>query len=419
MKKIALVVAPPFWIRTPHIGLAYLKGMLKNHQVDIYDLNMEIFHLLKANPKMWLVLNRKFEAELYTYLKKDYPEFIQNIINKLKDYDFVGFSLFKRNRIFSFSLIEELKKKSRKVIIIGGPEVLQLSSGEITSSLIRVEGEGELPLLKIVEGCREKLFSFQEIENLDLLGWPDFEDYNLSYYKPILPLLSSRGCIRKCKFCSECFLYKKFRQHSPAYMSEYLTFLTRKHRIYHFTFQDSLINASLKWLESFCKNLIEKKLKIKWEAQIIIREDMDEDLFRLMKKCGCINLFIGLESASDRILSLMEKGFTQSQARNFFLKLKKADLHFEISLIVGYPQETEEDFTETLLFLKKNSRLIPKIAQISSFTLYKRSRLNKERPQLLKEEVIRKRLKKIMKLIEGEKIRYKKAFIDNLRYPDS
>ena len=136
-----------------------------------------------------------------------------------------------------------------------------------------------------------------------------------------------------------------------------------------------------------------------------------------MKRAGCINLFIGLESGSDKILANMHKGFTRQIARDFLLKLKQSGLCFEVSIIVGYPQEEEKDFKETLSFLKENKRIIPKIAQISTFELYKNSLLvenNDQEP--IDENTKRKRMRKIMQFVEKEKIRHTKVYIDNLRY---
>ncbi|MFH1421964.1 MAG: radical SAM protein, partial [Planctomycetota bacterium] len=254
------------------------------------------------------------------------------------------------------------------------------------------------------------------LDNLDSLPFLDFSSIDISCYKPILPLLASRGCIRKCVFCSEWNLYKKFRQHSVRYAIAQITYLLQRYNITYFSFHDSLINGNLEWLEKFCQEIINKNISIQWEAQIAIRSEMDTALFTLMKKAGCINLFIGLESASDKILAQMNKGFTINDAQRIFSELTKAGLMFEVSIIVGYPGESQQDFKHTLDFLKTHKRIIPKIAQVSGFTLYPQSVLYGQRLSLTEEPVITKRLKKIEKFLEKNKIKHKKAFIDNLRY---
>ncbi|RKY26860.1 MAG: hypothetical protein DRP61_05280 [Candidatus Omnitrophota bacterium] len=411
--KIALVIGPPFWLKTPHIGLEYIKNYIKDRaSVEILDLNLYFYRLWGLNQKEWLSLNKEFENNLFERTKERFKEEFLNLVKRLTTYDYLGFSLFRRNLNFSLKLAEEVKKSSKNTQIIwGGP---QIREEEFTTDDIIVEGEGELPLSEIVNGSSNRRFSYQEIEDLDSLKFSTFEDYDLSSYKWV-PLLSNRGCIKRCKFCSEWNLYQKFRQHSPRYTAELIESLIKRYNLPYFSFQNSLINANLVWLEKFCKLIISKKLKINWEAQIIIRKDMEVGLFRLMKEAGCINLFIGLESGSDKLLEDMGKGFTVSEAQEFFTKLKKAELMFEVSIIVGYPQESEEDFKKTLEFLKKNKKIIPKIAQVSSFTPYKNSLIYKENPKI-EPSLVNRRLKKLVKFIEREKIPHKKVFIDNLRY---
>jgi len=418
MKKVALVICPPFWLKAPSLGLEYLKNFNRGHEVkiDIYDLNIYFYNLLGVNKRIWLELNREFEGNLYSLIEDRLASHLNEITKKLIQYDFVGFSLFKRNEQFSLALAEKLCKSSSPKLIFGGPQTREINPGKLPPNSIIVEGEGELPLSRIINGNTSSGYYYQELDNLDRLPFLNFEGFDLSLYKPILPLLTSRGCIKRCKFCSEWTLYRKFRQHSAGYMAEQIEKLLKLHKINQFSFQDSLINANLAWLEDFCTKVIKEKLHIKWEAQIIIRQDMDTHLFKLMKEAGCINLFIGLESASDKVLQNMDKGFAVKDAKRVFTNLKNAGLMFEVSIVVGYPRESKEDLKKTIDFLKENKNIIPKIAQVSGFIPYKNSIIFKEKNNGLADIEINRRLRKITNFIEKEKIPHKKAFIDNLRY---
>ena len=136
------------------------------------------------------------------------------------------------------------------------------------------------------------------------------------------------------------------------------------------------------------------------------------DLAKLIKKSGCYNLFIGLESGSDKTLRMMNKGFTPPSAAGFFKILTTAGLHFEISLILGYPGEGKKEFEETLNFIVKNKRIIPKIAQVNPFIDYLGNFYGKTLPK----QEIKEKLQLFLRTLEGEKIRYTKSFINNLHY---
>jgi radical SAM superfamily enzyme YgiQ (UPF0313 family) len=314
---------------------------------------------------------------------------------------------------FSFSLAQKLKEKfPSKKIIFGGPQTAFLDwQNTLDGCYSWVVGEGEIPLSKILGQDKNTLYRFEEIENLDTLPFLDFKPLGPTLYSAVIPLFSSRGCNYNCNFCSEKKLYKKFRHHSARYMLEQIKHLKNKYKINNFVFCDSMINYSNAWLTELCSLVIKNKLNINWEAQMRIDKKFSVELGKLMKESGCYNLFIGLESASDNILGDMNKGFNRGNAAEFFKKLNKAGLQFEISLIFGYPGEEEKDFKETIDFIIKNKKLIPKIAQANPFVDYL-GNLGNTYPS----EEAKLRILKFLRILELEKIPYTKSFINNLIY---
>jgi radical SAM superfamily enzyme YgiQ (UPF0313 family) len=195
-------------------------------------------------------------------------------------------------------------------------------------------------------------------------------------------------------------------------MAELIKSLARRHTINNFVFCDSMINFRNDWLAELCERLINEDIKIHWEAQMRVDDNFTPALAELMRRSGCFNLFVGLESGCDNTLKNMNKGFTAAAAAGFFQKLKKGNLNFEISLITGYPGEKESDFAETLEFLAKNKENIPKIAQVNPFVDYLGEYPGKHFPG----RDGKKRVKAVMKFIEREKMKYTKSFINNLFY---
>ncbi len=62
------------------------------------------------------------------------------------------------------------------------------------------------------------------------------------------------------------------------------------------------------------------------------------------------HLHLPVQSGSDRILSLMKRGYTVLQYKDILRRIKKLrpDISFSSDFIVGFPGETEEDFLKTL-----------------------------------------------------------------------
>lgn len=68
----------------------------------------------------------------------------------------------------------------------------------------------------------------------------------------------------------------------------------------------------------------------------------------------CPHIHMPLQSGSDSILKKMFRGYTTQQAKEVIADIKKLkrDISITTDIIVGFPEETEEDFQETLELIK-------------------------------------------------------------------
>ena len=86
-------------------------------------------------------------------------------------------------------------------------------------------------------------------------------------------------------------------------------------------------------------------------------KDFDEDILEVMAGtpsiCRAINLPV--QSGSDRILKEMNRGYTRSQYIELVKRIRSVlpDVSLTTDLIVGFPQETEEDFKDSYDLLKE------------------------------------------------------------------
>jgi len=386
-KKIALTLLPVFWPNLPPLSLPTLKGYLagKGIKTDCIDYNNFFYNRATQDlQKEWLVsCNRPLEEKIIDILQDDYPGHFEGMLKRLRGYDVVCFSCYKSNMKATRRIASMLKLQKPEIkIVLGGPEItcqyLEKKAkighfyGDIADFL--AVGEGETPLFQYLSetGQIGPLAAFMELSDPRELPVPDYTDLDFSDYprRSAVPMMTSRGCVRNCSFCSEKLLYKKLR----VYPAQRIVEQIRSHLskgVRQFIFHDSLINADLKALEELCDGIIRNFDSIDWEAQIAIRPDMPGRLFEKMKKSGCYHLFVGLESGCDDTLSNMNKGFTTKEAVEFFQELDFYDLSFGVSIIVGFPGETESDLMESLDFVIQHQDLIPKIEQVNPFVHYR------------------------------------------------
>ena len=86
-------------------------------------------------------------------------------------------------------------------------------------------------------------------------------------------------------------------------------------------------------------------------------KDMSDDLIECYKKNKKLMPFVHLpiQSGSDRILKLMNRKHKVEDYLDVYYKIKKFNpaVEFSSDFIIGYPGETEKDFSETMALLEK------------------------------------------------------------------
>lgn len=412
-QSVYIINSPPSWIKTAPLALAYLRTYLASRgcAVVVSDLNRRLFGRYAAPLKQWLALNDDFERRLFARSAQEFSEVFSALYQDLRDADIIGFSVLKRNFPFARELALRIREKyPSKKIVFGGPHALYLDArASLDERFSWVIGEGECALDRLAHGAQESVIRFEELSDLDRLPFLDFGELVPSEYSNVLPMLTARGCPHHCDFCTERTLYRTFRHHSARYVVDQIEYLSQKHSTRNFVFLDSMINYSSAWLYEFCTMLIARGLKISWEAQMRIVKDFPVELGLLMKQSGCFNLFVGLESGCDEVLVMMNKGFTTGEALDHFESLSQAGLHFEISLIFGFPGETDEHFACTLDFIARNKGLIPKIAQANPYVDYTQD----AGPSTAAPA----RMDRFLTMLKKENIRFTRSFINNLVYP--
>ena len=77
------------------------------------------------------------------------------------------------------------------------------------------------------------------------------------------------------------------------------------------------------------------------------KQDLVEAYGRLPKLCGYVHL--PMQSGSDHILRAMNRPYTRARYREIVdaLRAVRPDMYFSTDVIVGFPGETDEDFTQT------------------------------------------------------------------------
>ncbi len=440
-------------METPPLSLASISSFLQSREVavKVLDLNVELYHRVTPEKrKLWEMdyahlwwETDSFYRQIKPLLEHEIEWAAERIMRE--DIDKVGFSLYAPNRLFSREVARIIKERSKKILIAGGRGVYDvLERRNFPPGLIDyfVVGEGEEALYKFLKGEEEvegiisdpeevvKPVFLKDLQDLPLLTYQEFD---LAKYRDnAVCLLMNRGCIFKCAFCNDWRYIGKLRTRQAKKIYEEIEYHQRKNNIKKFYFNDQAINANPAELNRLCDLLIEAPFKVEWIALAIPWKFLTYDLLCKMRQAGCITLNYGIESGSNRVLQLMQKKFTAEEAGKVLEDTRKAGINTQVNFIVGFPGESEEDFTKTAEFIERNLENISGITNLNmcNATLGSDLLVNRERYSILlpedtgkidthwftenRDNTPRIRLERIKKLIKKAKSHKLHIFTTNL-----
>lgn len=213
----------------------------------------------------------------------------------------------------------------------------------------------------------------------------------------------AEGCDKRCTYCVIPYVRGRYRSIPLERLIEeakYLASLGTKELII-VAQETTLYGTDLygkKMLPELIRSL-EQIDGIKWiRLMYCYPEEIDDEFVNMFvtSKKLCHYIDLPIQSASDEILRRMGRRTNSSEIRNIIDKLKKAipDIVIRTSLIAGFPGETDEDFENTVNFVKD-----VKFQRLGCFTYSKEENTPAAKfKNQIPERIKKKRRNEIMKL---------------------
>lgn len=414
--KVALVQAPVFDLKTPSNGLALLSAHLKaaGVEVSVFDANRGV-----AKGFMKELRDDFADSRRYLPVCDRHPASTSRFLDREADRilaggpDVVGLSVLARTEKHSLELAAKLKEREPRVkVVFGGAQCLREN---LAFDFIRdphvdavALGEADLSFPAFLKGLDRRARECAAApgmlvkkdgrvvdggdapvpQDLDALPYLDLGAYDLDDYQGMMLYLSTtRGCVRKCSFCTHIVGQKTYRV-----MSAKRTVAEIRHQLElhperdNVEFTDSLVNGNVRRLGEVADLLVDYRLErvarrragnwdFGWSGMAIIHPTMSPELLRRLRNSGCMMLRYGLESASQKVLDSMQKSVRVADAETVVRDTHKAGIAVFLYVLVGFPTETEKDFRETLSFIERHAPYIKQIG-VSSCEIQKGSHLD-------------------------------------------
>jgi radical SAM superfamily enzyme YgiQ (UPF0313 family) len=166
---------------------------------------------------------------------------------------------------------------------------------------------------------------------------------------PEIQIMTARGCIARCTFCvyPQTIHGWKYRTRSPESIADEFEWVVQNMpEIREIGIEDDTFTGSQERTIEFCKQIIKRKIKIKWYCNV--RVDLKYETMEWMRKAGCVLVTVGYESANRLILNNINKRTTPEMILEFSRNTRKAGLLVHGCFMAGNRGETRETLDESL-----------------------------------------------------------------------
>jgi len=295
--------------------------------------------------------------------------------------------------------IYQAKRRNPKAVVVATGCYAQVNPQELAKLKevdLVVGNTHKSELLKILEEYLERrekkvvvgeIFREKEVKNFD----------TVLYFEGARPFLKvQEGCNKFCTFCVIPYARGKVRSVDLERVVEQVKLLAQR------GFKEVVLTGTqlsqYGWDKGYNLYTLLKEL-VKIEGIELIRlssmhvKEMDKELLNLIVSEEKIapHFHLSLQSGSNRILELMDRGYTKEEYEEVvnFIVERRPISSIGTDVIVGFPTESDEDFEETYEFLKRLPISYMHIFPYSDRPFTKASKMKPKVPERVKKERVK------------------------------
>jgi len=348
-----LVSGPQFYDDDPPsfpVGIAALSGSLHRHEIETIvfdlavpgvDIGMVIATIKRRRPVVVGV------AHVYTCLADRVNSLCRAIRQQAVETCIVIGGVHA-----SHSPRESLIDSGADLVVLGEAEVTLaelILCLQVGNDIRTVPGIGYLTRgLYMTSGARTPVAELDELADID------YGSFDMAQYagpQRFFPIVTARGCPFPCTYCSSAHFWgRTVRRRSVARVATEMKLLKEEYGVTLFDFQDDTFTVNKHYVYQLAGAL--RELDVRWTCET--RADcVTEDLLRCMKDSGCVGIRVGVESANDATLKLLDRRSSLSVYESFFSMASRIGIRVRPSIMIGLPGETEDDIRRTVTILEQ------------------------------------------------------------------
>ncbi len=250
---------------------------------------------------------------------------------------------------FDLALVGEAEAKAVEIV----SRIEQGSSVDGVPGAAAVSGAGPSP-----DSGR------MQVDDLDELPFPAWDLFPLENYwrlgyghGPVagkyLPILTSRGCPFRCRFCIiPVTSGRLWRARSARNVVDEMAWARSKWGVADFHLEDVNPGVDDRRIVELCEELLSRDLPVTWKLVSGTKLDLlRTETLNLMHRAGCRYLSFSPESGSPAVLQAMDKPFRYEWAAEATAHMRKLGIRSQACFVLGFPGETDSDRAMTASYV--------------------------------------------------------------------
>lgn len=345
----------------PELYSANWSGRIPDAKRRIARLEEQAHHYLAGNG---------LESELETMLSRHANEIARHAPET------VAFSVMYPEQLpFALAQAKYLRAASGPPVAFGGAAMSAISPVELLEAAPYVDliltGEGEIAFMALLDGCdaahipgcyhREANGGIRHTgaiafpQDLSLLPRPNFGPLMPNGYfnpLPVMPVYGCRGCRwRRCRFCVHNNSFGRYRQRPPALLAQDMLEYGAFFGCRHFYIVDQYVDPF--YLNELCDAILAIGLECRFQIMARTIPAYTPELLHKAAQAGCCWISWGMESGSQKLLDLMNKGTTPDSSLEVIKNAADAGISNLLMMIFGAPGSDDACLNETFAFLDR------------------------------------------------------------------
>jgi radical SAM superfamily enzyme YgiQ (UPF0313 family) len=186
------------------------------------------------------------------------------------------------------------------------------------------------------------------LSDMDALPYPAYDLYPLGdVNEHLIPIEAGRGCPYGCTFCStNLYFNRRYRIKSPERLIAEMLHMRERYGVSGFDLVHDMLTVDRKWVQAFCDQLIDGEYGFRWGCSARV-DRVDEALLRSMSAAGCLGMFFGVETGSQRLQPIVKKRLMVDQVLPCMRTCTELRISATGSMITGFPDETIDDLLDS------------------------------------------------------------------------